>query len=49
MTLTLLAGYWTEFLDHWAGVLRQQNGIVMAAVLLAAVCLFIVTRGKWAK
>lgn len=45
----LFAGYWTEFYEHWAGVLKQQNGVVMATLGLGAVCLFIITRGKWRK
>lgn len=45
----LVAGYWTEFYEHWAGVLKQQNGVVMATLGLGAVCLFIITRGKWRK
>ena len=45
----LFAGYWGEFVDHWVGKLRQQNGVVMAALGLGAVALFIITRGKWLK
>ncbi|MBP3953845.1 hypothetical protein J8F10_00835 [Gemmata sp. G18] len=45
----LIAGYWTEFYDHWTGVLQQQNGVVMAALVFGVVCLFIITRGKWRK
>jgi Spy/CpxP family protein refolding chaperone len=44
-----LADYWGEFLEHWSGVFQRQNGIVMGALLLGAVCLFIITRGKWRK
>lgn len=45
----LIAGYWSEFYDHWAGLLKQQNGVVMATLGFGAVCLFIITRGKWRK
>lgn len=45
----LVAGYWTEFYEHWAGLLKQQNGVVMATLGVGAVCLFIITRGKWRK
>ncbi len=45
----LVAGYWTEFTDHWTGVFKQQNGVVMGTLLLGVVCLFIITRGKWKK
>jgi hypothetical protein len=46
----LLAGsYWAGFIDHWSGVFQKQNGIVMVALLVGAVCLFIITRGKWKK
>ena len=45
----LVAGYWSEFLDHWTQVFQQQNGIVMLALVVGVVCLFIITRGKWKK
>jgi hypothetical protein len=46
---TLVATYWDGFLEHWTGVFQKQNGVVMAALLIGAVCLFIITRGKWKK
>jgi hypothetical protein len=45
----LLADYWAGFIEHWSGVFQKQNGIVMSALLVGAVCLFIITRGKWKK
>ncbi|QJW93955.1 hypothetical protein [Frigoriglobus tundricola] len=45
----LFAGYWANFLEHWTGVFQKQNGVVMGALFLGAVCLFIITRGKWRK
>ncbi len=45
----LVAGYWDEFYDHWSGVVKQQNGVVMLTLVIGAVCLFIITRGKWQK
>ena len=49
MSLPLFAAYWSAFYDHWAGVFRQQNGVVMLTLGLGAVCLFVITRGKWKK
>jgi hypothetical protein len=45
----LFAGYWDNFFEHWASVFQKQNGIVMVALIVGAVCLFIITRGKWRK
>ena len=45
----LVAGYWANFIDHWRGVFQQQNGVIMGTLLVGAVCLFIITRGKWKK
>jgi hypothetical protein len=45
----LLAGYWAGFVDHWTGVFQKQNGIVLGTLLVGALCLFIITRGKWKK
>ena len=45
----LFAGYREGFIDHWTGVFQKQNGIVMLALVVGAVCLFIITRGKWRK
>jgi hypothetical protein len=49
MRTTLFAGYWSEFVDHWSGMLKQQNGVVLFALGIGAVSLFIITRGKWKK
>ena len=43
------ASYWDGFIEHWTGVFQKQNGVVLAALLVGAVCLFIITRGKWKK
>jgi len=45
----LFAGYWSDFLDHWGGLLKKQNGIILVALCVGAVSLFIITRGKWKK
>lgn len=45
----LAMSYWDGFIEHWSGVFQKQNGVVMAALLVGAVCLFIITRGKWRK
>lgn len=45
----LVANYWDGFIKHWTGVFQQQNGIVMGTLVVGAVCLFIITRGKWRK
>lgn len=45
----LLGSYWEGFIDHWSGVFKKQNGIVMGTLLVGALCLFIITRGKWRK
>jgi hypothetical protein len=45
----LFGGYWDSFLDHWTGVLKKQNGVIMLALGVGAVSLFIITRGKWIK
>ena len=36
-----------QFVEHWTGVFQKQNGIVLGTLLIGAVCLFIITRGKW--
>ena len=41
--------YWQGFVDFWSGSLRKQNGVVLFALGVAAVSLFIITRGKWKK
>jgi hypothetical protein len=48
-TPVFAASYWEGFIEHWSGVFQKQNGVVMAALIVGAVCLFIITRGKWRK
>lgn len=45
----LFGGYWADFCEHWIGVFKQQNGVVMGTIGFGVVCLFIITRGKWRK
>ena len=45
----LFGGYWAGFFEHWGGVFKKQNGIILAVLGLGAVSLFIITRGKWKK
>jgi hypothetical protein len=47
--IPLFGGYWSSFVDHWAGYFGQQNGVIMAALGLGALSLLIITRGKWKK
>jgi hypothetical protein len=47
---TLLgSSYWQEFQDHWRGIFKRQDGVGMLIVVVGAVALFIITRGKWLK
>jgi hypothetical protein len=48
-TVPLVADYWSGFMEYWTAFFKKQNGIVMTALLVGAVCLFIITRGKWRK
>ncbi len=49
LTAATFGGYWGEFVEHWKGVFQRQNGIVMGVLVLGAIALFIITRGKWGK
>ena len=44
-----IASYWTNFLEYWRRTLITENGIVSCALLLGALGIFIITRGKWNK
>jgi hypothetical protein len=48
-TAPLLGSYKDGFIEYWSGVFKKQNGIVMGTLLVGALCLFIITRGKWRK
>ncbi|QVL34181.1 hypothetical protein KIH39_09820 [Telmatocola sphagniphila] len=39
--------YWQNFLNYWTHVLVTENGIVSIVLLLGAVGIFIITRGRW--
>jgi len=45
----VFADYWSGFLEHWFGMLKKQNGVVVFVLGIGAVSLFIITRGKWKK
>ena len=41
--------YWAGFKKFWSGYLGQTSGVVMTVVVVGAIALFIITRGKWGK
>jgi hypothetical protein len=46
---TGFAGYWHGFVNYWTKFIAQRDGVTMTALLVMAVSLFIITRGKWKK
>lgn len=47
--LVAAGSYWHGFVEYWTGSLKKQNGITLAVLGVGAVCLFVITRGKWKK
>ncbi len=45
----ILADYWDGFLKYWKDTFQKQNGVTMGILLVGALSLFIITRGKWQK
>ena len=45
----VFADYTEGFTEYWTKFFKEQNGVVMGVLLVGAVALFIITRGKWAK
>ena len=45
----VFGSYWDQFVEHWLGGLKKQNGVVVAALCVGLLSLFIITRGKWRK
>jgi hypothetical protein len=43
------AGYWAGFKKFWGEYLADASGVVTTALIVGAISLFIITRGKWAK
>jgi hypothetical protein len=43
------SGYWQGFKKFWSDYLFQTDGIVLTVLIIGAVSLFIITRGKWQK
>lgn len=41
--------YWTGFKRFWSDYVGQANGVVLTVLVVGAISLFIITRGKWAK
>ncbi len=44
-----LGGFWQGFRTYWMQQVGSVNGIVLVVVILGAVGIFIITRGKWLK
>jgi len=43
------SGYWQGFKKFWSDYLSQTDGVVLTVLVIGAVSLIIITRGKWAK
>jgi len=42
-------GYWYGFKSFWLSFVRDTDGVVITALVVGAIGLFIITRGKWLK
>jgi hypothetical protein len=43
------SGYWQGFKKFWTDYLGKTDGVVLTALVVGAISLFIITRGKWLK
>jgi hypothetical protein len=43
------SSYWSGFKKFWGEYLADSNGVVTTALVVGAISLFIITRGKWVK
>lgn len=41
--------YWEGFKRYWLGFVGNASGVVITALVVGAISLFIITRGKWNK
>ncbi len=39
-------GYWSGFLDFWVGWFKNRNAVLLTVLIVGAVAIFIITRGK---
>jgi hypothetical protein len=44
-----LAQYWYGFKQFWGEVFGSVGGVVLVVLVVGAISLFIITRGKWRK
>lgn len=40
------ASYWSGFLDFWADWFKNRNAVLFTALIVGALSIFIITRGK---
>lgn len=43
------AAYWAGFKKYWGEVFGNPEGVVVIVLIVGAISLFIITRGKWNK
>ena len=41
--------YWEGLKRYWTGFVGNASGVVITALVVGAISLFIITRGKWGK
>ena len=42
-------GYWHGFKQFWLSFISDTDGVVLVALVVGAIALLIITRGKWQK
>lgn len=43
------SSYWAGFKRYWGNFFGEVSGVVLVALIVGAVSLFIITRGKWGR
>jgi hypothetical protein len=46
---SMMYRYWRDFKEYWLGSFENQGSIVLVTLLVGALAIFIITRGKWKK
>jgi hypothetical protein len=41
--------YWAGFKKYWLDFIGNPSGVVVTVIVVGAISLFIITRGKWIK
>jgi hypothetical protein len=44
-----VGGFWSNFCKYWVNLVGSVDGVILIALVVGAISIFVIVRGKWIK